>query len=210
MRTAALVALLASAALPSHAAQIEVNQSNVTIDGDIELNDFETFRSKTAFLNKAVVILKSDGGKLLPAIWIGELVRARRFVTYVQDRCESACGLIWLAGSLRFRTSTSLIGFHSSYDGRTGNALSLGNDVAGAYLAGLGLSSQAIEFVMSVDPADMIYMTPNDAKRLGIELTITDPPAVTNKPRTAAKDAGLVADKCQNYPRYVWICPSGR
>src|SRR5215831_10276048 len=97
-----LTALLASAAWPCYAAQIEVNQTTVTIDGDIDFGDFETFQSRTRLLSQAVVILRSNGGRLVPAIRIGEAIRQKGWSTVVLEYCSSACSLTWLGGTQRY------------------------------------------------------------------------------------------------------------
>jgi hypothetical protein len=113
-------AALATTALPSSAAQIEVHGgTSITIDGKIEHGDFETFKVKTSPLGKAVVVLASPGGNLLAGIQIGEMIRLRGWSTYVPSACASACALAWLGGTQRFMTPIARIGFHAaSLDGQ--------------------------------------------------------------------------------------------
>ena len=68
---------------------------------------------------------------------IGEMIRARRMITYVpQDgQCLSACFWIWLAGVMR--GADGILGIHGSYDPANINA-PLDNDtsrVEEAYIA---------------------------------------------------------------------------
>src|SRR5215471_18038085 len=116
MRAVILTALLSSLAWPCHAASIEVNQGRVTIDGDIGPKDFEVFKAKAGVLSQAIVVLRSNGGKVLPAIQIGEMVRMKGFATQVDEYCLSACALLWLGGAQPYMAATAQIGFHAAYD----------------------------------------------------------------------------------------------
>jgi hypothetical protein len=67
LKDAVPAAVLATTALPSCAAQIEVHGgTTIAIDGKIEPDDFETFKVKAGPLGKAIVVLASPGGSLLP------------------------------------------------------------------------------------------------------------------------------------------------
>ncbi len=160
---------------PVHAASIEVNQSTVTIDGAIEFGDFEVFKSKTRFLSQATVVLRSDGGNLVPAIKIGELIRLKGFATYVQDYCASACTLIWIGGTQRYMYAAARIGFHAAYNGDTGQEAGMANAVVGAYLTKLGLPYEAVMYATVAGPSDMRWLTAADAKRVGIDVSVINP-----------------------------------
>jgi len=191
MKQLALAALLSSATWPCCAAQIEVNQSTVTIDGDIDFGDFEAFQSRTRFLGQATVVFRSNGGRLIPAIKIGEVIRQKGFATYVQDYCNSACSLAWLAGSQRYMAATARIGFHAAYDGDTGQEAGMANAVVGAYLTKIGLPYEAVMYATVAKPNDMRWLTAADAKRIGINVTVVNPePALTNR-QTAFKQPNL-------------------
>src|SRR5262249_11389184 len=152
MTKLALAATLsASLAWPCWSAQIEVNHSTVTISGDIILGDFVTFQSKTSSLNDATVVLRGNGGRLLPAIKIGELIKMRGYTTYGYEYCASACALIWLAGRERYMASTAQIGLHAAYDAGSGMASGPANALVGAYLNKMGLSYDAVLYATSAD-----------------------------------------------------------
>ena len=188
-RRALLVALLISTAVPSYAAQINAGQSSISIEGQIELKDVEAFKAVASRMTSATVNLKSPGGQVGAAIAIGELIRVMGYGTNVKEFCASACALIWLSGHPRYMSSTARIGFHAAYDAANQQATSSGNAVVGAYLNKLGLSYNAIAFMTQAPPKNLAYMTPNDAKKFGIEVTVTDRvtgvpqrPAVANTP----------------------------
>jgi hypothetical protein len=75
----------------------------VTVDGDLQANDGDQFRSKTSFLSKAIVSFRSAGGSVVAGIQIGESIRLKGFTTVVARtaRCASACAIAWLGGTPR-------------------------------------------------------------------------------------------------------------
>lgn len=146
MRLPTICALIATwtTAHSALAANIEVDDldngtSVITIIGDIESGDSAKFRNIAASLDKAIVVLESDGGATLEAIEIGEAIRLKGFSTLVLNDtvCASACGLIWLAGTPRTLSATAKIGFHASYTGETGRRMEsgVGNALVGRYFA---------------------------------------------------------------------------
>jgi hypothetical protein len=189
MTRIAAAAMLASTVLPGHAAQIEVSgppdARAIAIVGTIETADTETFQEKTRMLREAVVLLKSNGGDVVTAIRIGEMVRARRFPTFVTDTCASACTLIWLAGSQRYMSSYAGIGFHQASNRDTGEVSGAGNALVGSYLTRLGLSYDAVLYATSAPPDDIKWMTPADARHVGIDVRVLDPGERTEHPATA-------------------------
>jgi hypothetical protein len=186
MRRAILAALLLTMASPSDAAQIEVHEDMgklpvIGILGDIEGNDVERFQELSSPLNNAIVLLRSGGGKMAPAIQIGEVVKAKGYTTVVNDLCASSCALIWLAGSKRFMTPTAHIGLHQAYNG-TGQADGLGNAILGSYLTRVGLSYSAIAYATQARPDEMKWLTVDDAKRLGIPVILLSLNALQKPP----------------------------
>jgi hypothetical protein len=176
MRLAISAALFLAMALPGDAAQIEVREDMgklpvIGVLGNIEGNDVARFQELSSTLSNAIVLLKSGGGKMAPAIQIGELVKAKGYTTVVSDFCASSCALIWLAGSKRFMTPTARIGLHQAYNG-TGQADGPGNAILGSYLTRLGLSYSAIVFATQARPNDMKWLTVDDAKRIGIPVVV--------------------------------------
>jgi len=59
-----------------------------------------------------ILVLDSRGGRLLEAKQIADLVRKKRFDTYTEGQCASACTFIFLAGKDRAATPNAQIGFH--------------------------------------------------------------------------------------------------
>jgi hypothetical protein len=211
---AILVSLLAPAA--ADAANIELRQVDagpalVMVEGDLELNDIEIFRSKVASLSKATVAFRSDGGSLLAGIRIGMLIRVKSFTTIVPDaaQCASACAVAWLGGVRRFLGVGSKVGFHAAYVQKAGTTTESGpgNAVLGAYLDQIGLPEDAIVYITQAAPNSMKWLNLEEAAQHGIDVALLPPPdaapppsdlsgvAASQEPQTnlAARATGLVS-----------------
>jgi hypothetical protein len=166
------------------AANIEVKNLDagaalVVLEGDLELGDIESFRSKVGSLSKATVAFRSDGGSLLAGIRIGMLIRVKNFTTVVPDgaQCASACAVAWLGGARRFMGAGSKVGFHAAYVQRAGGTAESGpgNAVLGAYLDQIGLPEDAIVYITQAAPNSMKWLTMNEAAQHGIDVALLPP-----------------------------------
>lgn len=148
----------------------------VTVSGYINPGDEREFDRVTADLRYAAIIFESPGGSLVSGLGMGRTIAAKGFSTAVAADavCASACALAWLGGRERFMTASSLVGFHAAYtgDGATARESGLGNALIGAYVNQLGLSQDAIAFIVSAPPSTVSWLTVADAKRLGIPVAI--------------------------------------
>jgi hypothetical protein len=117
-------------------------------------------------------VLQSRGGNPIAAMEIGKFVRMRGWKTYVPGSCLSACALIWLAGASRAMDPAAKIGVHAaSIDGQE---VGFGNALIGSYLTRLGYSDTVVAFATMVAPDDIVFITPDVAKKLGIEVAMVD------------------------------------
>ena len=179
MRSVCIIALWLLASTGIEAAQITVKPLDngstlVAIEGDLDLADIDTFRTRTESLpvGRASVEFSSKGGSLLAGIRIGSLIRTKKFNTVVPDgaQCASACALAWLGGTRRLIGEYASVGFHAAYIVKTG-ALSEsgpGNAILGAYLNQLGLSEKAIIYITHAAPTSMQWMSMEEAAEFGI------------------------------------------
>jgi hypothetical protein len=165
----------------------------VTIKGQIVRGDDRIFATVTnGIVTKgAVVFLISSGGSVDTATNIGSTIRGRGFQTAVADEatCTSACALIWLAGVQRFAGDRSYIGFHAAAPRSditvTTSSLPIvqdfvppspkideaayGNAMIGAYLNQLGFSRGTLLYVTKAGPGSLTWLTPEDARKHGID-----------------------------------------
>lgn len=167
-----------SGVAPAWPAQILVSPATetvaqVTITGELHFEDALTFLRKTKSLKKAVVLLRSPGGNAVAGVLIGRAIRKKGYLTVVPPgaSCASACALAWLGGTRRFMGRKAQIGFHAAYTLRGGRARRSrsANVVLAEYVAGLGLSQQAVGYVVGASPERMYWLTLASAQAAGIE-----------------------------------------
>jgi len=148
----------------------------IRLEGDIGNEDAKRFREAVEKnkVQRAVVVLNSNGGAALDGLEIGELIRERGFSTFVRkdDECYSACAFIWVAGTTQYVASEGgyYIGFHGSYlvgvdkngvkiKGSKPEANPSGNAIIGAYLWQLGYGYKAIRELTKSAPGELLYLT---------------------------------------------------
>jgi hypothetical protein len=167
----ARAAEIRSEALPS-------GGSLITVRGEIVAGDLAKFRRVALETDQAVVWLASPGGVVSEAVEIGRIVRLKGYSTLVTSdvACSSACGIIWLAGQTRNLEEGARVGFHAAYvdGGGDKRETGVGNAVVGSYYASLGLSERAIVFATSASPSAMNWLTLDNAKAAGIEVSAFD------------------------------------
>jgi hypothetical protein len=176
---AALSALVAFVAPPVEAATVTVSPDNVmvTVDGELTMDDVATFEALTRGRQDQGVQLKSPGGAAIAGVRLGEIVRARKMVTFVMHDtlCASACAIAWLGGVVRaISTDHAGVGFHGVYNADTLQPSGAGNAIVGAFLGKLGLSDAAIAYITNPGAQDMQWLTAADARALGIDATAVE------------------------------------
>jgi hypothetical protein len=180
----------------------------VTVDGNLQANDGDQFRSKTSFLSKAIISFRSDGGSVVAGIQIGESIRLKGFTTVVAGnaRCASACAIAWLGGTPRLMSAEARVGFHAAYSGETGQETGVGNALVGAYLNRIGLPYSAVIYITQAAPNSMTWLSIADAEKQGIDVEplgssrivhmlshgqINQSPAPTNRPLSDAEKKAI-------------------
>lgn len=185
LRVVAFVSVLAAACVfsgPIVAAEIRAVPmktdegepfSIIEIEGELQIGDEERFADVAIGAGaRAVVSLNSPGGATFAGIEIGKAIRLKGFPTVVADgaTCASACAFIWLGGMPRLMAPGGRIGFHATYNKDDLQPSSAGNAAVGAYLNQLGLPTSAILYITAAAPADMQWLTLQDAEKVGIEV----------------------------------------
>lgn len=150
------------------------SRSLVTIRGELEFGDEDTFAEKVLRLKEAVVMFNSPGGNLVAGLEIGRAIRLKGFDTFVPDGmvCASACGLAWLGGKTLLAGPRAQIGFHAAWamEGGQKGVTGPGNALVGAYLHSLGLRDEAIVYLTLASPDDAKWLNFKDAQELGIHV----------------------------------------
>jgi hypothetical protein len=130
---------------PEHPAIIMIK--GMLMNEDYHFHEDVTLFSNVADRQKnAIVFLEGPGGKLRTALEIGLAINQRGFSTAVADgaMCNSSCALVWLGGKERFMGKDAIIGFHAASGipakpGESPKISSVGNAMAGAYMAQVGI-----------------------------------------------------------------------
>lgn len=211
----ALAGLIAGASSGS-AAEIEVLRQPsvklplVSLRGEIVEGDARKFSTAVEGLEDASIVLNSPGGLVREALEIGAIIRLEGFTTLVaeEQKCFSACGLIWVSGVRRYMSRTSLIGFHAAYKQENGEYTESGvaNAEIGSFLTHLGLRIEAIRYFTFAGPDDFLLLTPDRARALGIEVYTVDGSDVTTPAATPTVDT--YADRFVSYSLLQSRCGS--
>lgn len=163
----------------------------VLIEGEFSRGDNDVFVQKVLSFKHAMVVFDSPGGNLLAGLEIGRAVRLKGFETYVPagSFCSSACALAWLGGTSRFISRTGRIGFHAAYNAEAGFAREsgMGNALVGAYLNSLGLSANTIAYMTMASPDSMVWLTLQDAQKLGLNVELLDLDDVATGPSAGSQ-----------------------
>jgi hypothetical protein len=157
-------------------AELDEDSSAIFVIGDIERGDGAKFRAEAGKHNNAMVLLESNGGSTAAAIEIGEAIRLKGFATAVinDSHCNSACALVWLAGTPRALSKSARVGFHASYTETGGRQTEsgVGNAIVGRYLTLLNLPERAIVFATTAPPSELNWLDATNYKSTGIEVSL--------------------------------------
>jgi hypothetical protein len=122
--------------------------------------------------------LSSPGGSLAEGIAIGVTIHERSIITAVSadNSCYSACALAWLGGRLRILGDGADVGSHAAFIDDNGVKKEKGstNAVVGAYLSMLGLGIEAIAYLTSASPDNVVHITRLTARKYGIAVSFVD------------------------------------
>lgn len=167
--------------LPAVSAELSVYEITpipiILLEGTINRGDSSKFISFTHGMDKAIVLLHSDGGSLYDGLMIGRHIRLKKFTTWVSSKtgpCISICGFAWLAGSPMAMDSSAKIGFHAAYIVKNGKpqVSAAGNAFIGAYLSILGFNERVIYYTTNIMPSSMQWLSLVDARTLGLNVSI--------------------------------------
>ena len=110
-----------------------IDECTIEITGEITSNTISLFNKAVFEVNSRIckekwVILSSDGGTVIHAMEIGQIIKNKGYNTQIHhgNSCASACGMIFISGKNRAISSSvfpTRIGFHqmskSSYSDKT-------------------------------------------------------------------------------------------
>jgi ATP-dependent protease ClpP protease subunit len=146
---------------------------DISITGEIKYEDMDKFDRMLEIMTRAgtsdlMVRLESPGGNLIAGLHIANAIHNSGLLTWVAEKtqCTSICAVIWLSGTRRWATNTSLLGFHSPVlDGQESGA---GGALLGAAYQRWGLSSDLIVYLTTPAPDQVIFLTEESARKYNL------------------------------------------
>ncbi|SEE46619.1 hypothetical protein SAMN05444161_5853 [Rhizobiales bacterium GAS191] len=182
-----LVGAASAASIRDEPVNGDPDVGSIVVQGEFVDGDEKTFNTAIQKYSKGIVLFESGGGDLATGLVIGTTIRMKGFRTGVAPGalCASSCALAWLGGVQRYLAPTAKLGFHAAYrfDGSVAREAGLGNALVGAYLTRIGLPLESVIYITKAAPEDMTWLTPNDAKKVGIDLRILDDQATNTASR---------------------------
>ena len=194
-------------------------QEAVLAEGWITSNTVEQAKAQiSSWPKKADLIFNSDGGDLLAAMELGNLIRANQRNTRVggpkpnkttsnielaPGRCLSACVLSFMGGVQRTIDPADVIGFHGLVMANSALGSGAGNNTAtpvadraklamnaiGRYIESMGGDRRMVDFML-LAKGDQFQRIPYDtARQLGIDNQLNQP---LNSWRLQATDRGVL------------------
>jgi hypothetical protein len=155
------------AAMPSgrQREQIVLSMSGVMGPGS-----YREFRRVLRRAEPDLIVLEGPGGVLGEAILIADEVRKRGIATAVgpNDRCASACAIVFLAGRTKYMGRGAKVGLHSAtfVDGQADPEAT---GVMAAYLAELGVPESTLRRMAMTAPDHIRWLSKAEQKALGIK-----------------------------------------
>jgi hypothetical protein len=177
------------------AATITPDGRKLQLKGPVGMGDGERVRTLLAGANGLRLIeLDSPGGRLKEADLIAAAVRQAGWPTRATGDCESACTLIYLAGSRRQLMPGVRLGFHRASSGTVNPALdALANRLLAQTYREAGLPEHFIVRTLATPPSRMWHPGRDELVAGGL-ITVPERPLDVELPTAADALAGDFAD----------------
>lgn len=181
---ALLFVYLGLASSVSHAMSFQVSElcdasgckKVVVGSGPIARNSNEVFKSVSAGVEPGTqIILSGNGGDLLGALRLGELIRQSGLHTHVgpaKAECYSACVFAFMGGAFRSMHPQASLGFHSLRDSGAGpteeEAQRNSRRLLGVYLDQMRIDRRVLDYALTTRPGQLQTIDMNLANRIGL------------------------------------------
>jgi hypothetical protein len=142
--------------------------------------------------NVKVMHLNSNGGRVLEARRMRDLIRQRGLITVTSLECVSACTLAFLGGNERYLAPGARLGFHDeSFPGATPDQINSFAQEDRQFMLSLGIPSDFIEHAFVTSSSAMWYPTIEELKAANVITGESSDFAITGINDEAAVDAIL-------------------
>jgi hypothetical protein len=171
-----------------HKSAVNGRPDVITITGEILRDDEKKFYDIVYGLKDVSIVVNSKGGWNQAAGRIGVYIRHKNWETRLLKRsiCNSACTLIFLAGTYRYMDTKTKLGFHSAgVAARPRERSEEDNKRIAAYLAWVEAPPQLIELQPKGDPCCINYVSYEMAKAWGVLKERPAPHPITTPSATA-------------------------
>jgi hypothetical protein len=169
---------LASGHDTTPASQLRVlnRATEVEIEGGLS---FGTANSLKTILDAAPTIklvqLNNAGGWITEGERMAQLIKYHHLATYTSRECDSACLLVFLAGTDRFIGARARLGFHqASVAGITGEVAAGGNRAFRAAMTERGVPEDFIKHALSTPASSIWYPTLEELKQAHLITAVVD------------------------------------
>jgi len=139
--------------------------------GNGSYNTFKKSLDKNPNINK--ISLQSNGGLFKEVSLIAEEILLKRIDTYVEDKCESFCTIVFLSGYERFSTPSAKIGFHAPTFHGASELDDESNISSRKLYAKLRVPNAFIDKIYSTPNSNMWYPTHKELVDAGIVNKVT-------------------------------------
>ena len=156
----------------------------------------ELERFLNAMAGVRTVRLNSNGGRILEAQRMSDLISSRNLATFVARDCLSACTIVFLGGKERFMLPTARLGFHQpAFRGMTASDRHAAIATERQRLQQrFGLSAAFAARANSAPPGGMWYPDKDELMRERVVTRLASPRQVVPSPTDAANAASSSAD----------------
>lgn len=150
--------------------------STLSINGDINVNDFDVLL-KTVGKNKLdKIIITSNGGSMVDSFEIGLLVNENKIIVDARNFCFSGCAYIWLASPNKILSiddpnitmGMPYIGIHLPYNETDGKTDTLSTAEAAWYFGRIGLTTKAVADLLTSTYPNTYVIGPSTVQNWGI------------------------------------------
>jgi hypothetical protein len=147
----------------------------------------ELERFLNAMAGVRTVRLNSNGGRILEAQKMSDLISSRNLATFVARDCLSACTIVFLGGKERFMLPTARLGFHQpAFRGMTASDRRAAIATEQQRLRQrFGLSAAFAARANSASPGDMWYPDKDELMRERVVTRLVSPKQVLPSPTDA-------------------------
>lgn len=179
--------------LGAHQFKVLNNGTMLDFSGGISFGTAKEFETMLkAMDNVRTVRLNSNGGRIVEAQKISDLIRARGLSTFVTRQCASACTIVFLGGKQRYLLSTARLGFHQPYfRGMTADGQRMAIAREEARLQHFGLSNTFAARANAASPSGMWFPEQSELLREHVvtSIVLPQPPKPVPAPAPALQAA---------------------